>query len=149
MKIHSPTTAKPSTDPIVDILRETKTIAVVGLSSNPARPSYGVGQYLQTVGYRIIPVNPKENEILGEKSFSNLEEIPERIDVVDVFRRPEHVPAIAESAIKIGTKTLWLQLGIENSEAADQARAAGLNVIEDACLLVEHKKRRHQLAPKP
>jgi predicted CoA-binding protein len=148
MKIHFPATAKPSSDPILDILRDAKTIAVVGLSSNPARPSYGVGQYLQTAGYRIIPVNPNETEILGGKSFGNLEEIPERIDVVDVFRRPEHVPAIAKSAIKIGVKTLWLQLGIENGEAADRARAAGLKVIEDACLLVEHKKRRHLLAPK-
>jgi uncharacterized protein len=147
VKVHLPPRAKPSTDPLAEILREARTIAVVGLSSNPTRPSYGVAQYLQSAGYRIIPVNPSENEILGEKSFAHLENIPEKVDVVDVFRRPEHVPAIAESAIKIAAKTLWLQLGIENSAAAVQAHAAGLNVIEDACLLIEHKKRRQLLAP--
>jgi uncharacterized protein len=148
MKVRLPAHANPCIDPITNILREAESIAVVGLSSNPTRPSYGVAQYLQSVGYRVIPVNPKESKILGQKSFARLEDIPDRVDVVDVFRRPEHIPSIAESAIKIVAKTLWLQLGIENSAAAAQAQAAGLNVIEDACLLVEHKKRRQLLAPK-
>ncbi|HEY4978692.1 MAG TPA: CoA-binding protein [Candidatus Acidoferrum sp.] len=140
MKIHQPDGANKSTDPIADILRQSKTIAVVGLSSNPARPSFGVAQYLQSAGYRIIPVNPNETEVLGEKSYGRLEDIPESVDIVDVFRRAQDVPPIAESAIKIGAKALWLQQGIENSAASEKARTAGLLAIEDACLLVEHKK---------
>lgn len=142
MKIHLPDGAQVSSDPIAAILREAKTIAVVGLSSNPARPSFGVAQYLQSAGYRIIPVNPNETEVLGEKSFSRLEDISEKIDIVDVFRRSEDVPPVAESAVKIGAKVLWLQQGVENAVASEKANAAGLLAIEDACLLVEHKKRR-------
>ena len=134
--------AKPATDPIAQILREFKTIAVVGLSSNPARPSNHVAQYLQSVGYRIIPVNPNETEALGAKAYARLEDIPEPVDVVEVFRRPEEVPAIADSAIAIGAKVLWMQQGITNTAAAEKVRAAGLTVVEDACMLVEHKKRR-------
>jgi hypothetical protein len=134
--------AKPSSDPITDILRESKTVAVVGLSSNPARPSNHVAEYLQSVGYRIIPVNPNESEVMGAKAYARLEDIPEPVDVVEVFRRPEEVPPIADSAIAIGAKTLWLQQGITHPAAAEKARAAGLAVVQDACMLVEHKKRR-------
>ncbi len=144
MKIHAPANANLSADPIADILRETKTIAVVGLSSNPARPSFEVAQYLQFAGYRIIPVNPNEHEVLGEKAYSRMEDIPEKIDMVDVFRRPEDVPPVADSAIAIKAKVLWLQQGIANESAAEKAHAAGLIVIEDACLLVEHKMRRRR-----
>jgi uncharacterized protein len=146
MNLHLPNIANPSDDPILDLLRNSKTIAVVGLSSNPTRPSNGVAAYLQSAGYRIIPVNPNESGVLGEKSYPRLEDIPEPIDIVDVFRRPENVPPIADSAIAIRAKILWLQLGIENAAAAAKAQAAGLTVIENACLLVEHKKRRRQLA---
>ena len=134
--------AEPATAPITQILRESKTIAVVGLSSNPARPSNHIAEYLQSVGYRIIPVNPNETEVLGAKAYARLEEIPERVDVVEVFRRPEEVPPIADSAIAIGAKVLWMQQGISNAAAAEKARAAGLAVVEDACMLVEHKRRR-------
>lgn len=142
MKLRKSRNSRSSTDPISDILRETRTIAVVGLSGNPLRPSFAVSEYLQRAGYRIIPVNPNETEILGEKCYARIEDVPEKIDMVDVFRRAEHIPSVAESAIRVGAKSLWLQLGIENSSAADLAHRAGLNVIEDACLLIEHKKRR-------
>jgi len=137
----------PAIDPITQILRESRTIAVVGLSSNPARPSHHVAEYLQSVGYRIIPVNPNETKVLGAKAYARLEDIPERVDVVDVFRRTEEVPSIADSAIAIGAKVLWMQQGITNAAAAEKARAAGLAVVEDACMLVEHKKRRASLTP--
>jgi uncharacterized protein len=145
MTTYLPNDSSAATDPILDLLRTAKTIAVVGLSSNPTRPSNGVATYLQSVGYRIIPVNPNESEVLGEKSYARVEDIPEPIDIVDVFRRPENVPSIAESAIAIKAKALWLQLGIENAAAAVKAQAAGVTVIENACLLIEHKKRRDQL----
>jgi predicted CoA-binding protein len=131
-----------SDDPIATILHTSKTIAVVGLSSNPMRPSHQVASYLQSAGYRIIPVNPNESEVLGEKSYARLEDIPAKIDIVDIFRRPEEVAPLADSAIAIGAKVLWLQLGITHPAATKKARAAGLTVIEDACLLIEHKKRR-------
>ena len=124
------------------ILRGGKTIAVVGLSSNPMRASHEVAEYLKGAGYRIIPVNPNETEVLGEKAYARLEDVPEPVDIVDVFRRAEEVGAVAESAIKIKAKVLWMQLGIENAEAAEKARAAGLVVVEDSCLMVEHKRRR-------
>jgi len=128
-------------DSITEILRESETIAVVGLSSNPMRPSFGVTEYMQGAGYRIIPVNPNEAEVLGEKSYARLEDVPEKIDIVNVFRRAEEVPPVVESAIRIGAKVVWMQSGIENEEAAEKARAAGLLVVEDACILVEHRKR--------
>jgi uncharacterized protein len=128
-------------DSITEILRESKTIAVVGLSSNPVRPSFGVTEYMQGAGYRIIPVNPNEREVLGERSYARLEDVPEKIDIVNVFRRAEDVPPVVESAIRIGAKVVWMQSGIENEEAAEKARAAGLLVVEDACILVEHRKR--------
>ena len=142
MQIHVPGTIANSRDPITDLLRTSKTIAVVGLSSDPRRPSHEVAAYLQSAGYKIIPVNPNESEVLGEKSYARLEDIREPIDIVDVFRRPEEVPPIADSAIAIKAKALWLQQGITNAQAATKAHAAGLLVVEDACLLVEHKKRR-------
>ncbi len=138
-------TTDATTDVILEILRKYKTIAVVGLSANPMRPSFGVTEYMQEAGYRIIPVNPNETEVLGEKSYARLEDVPEKIEIVNVFRRAEEVPPVVESAIRIGAKVVWMQSGIENEEAAERARAAGLAVIEDACILVEHKKRKLSL----
>jgi predicted CoA-binding protein len=142
MKLHIPENFNPGSDGVTQILREAKTIAVVGLSSNPSRASHGVAEYLQSAGYRIIPVNPNETEVLGEEAYARLEDVPEAVDIVDVFRRAEEVPGVAESAIRIGAKVLWMQLGIENAEAAERARAGGLVVVEDSCLMVEHKRRR-------
>jgi hypothetical protein len=123
-----------------NLLRSAKTIAVVGLSSRRSRPSYGVSEYMQASGYRIIPVNPNETEILGEKSWASLEEIPEHVDIVDIFRRPECVPEIVDSAIRIGARGVWMQEGVVNDEAAGKARAAGLEVVMDRCILKEHRK---------
>ena len=105
------------------------------------RPSYGVTEYMQGAGYRIIPVNPNETEVLGEKSYARLEDVPEKIDIVNVFRRAEDVAPVVKSAVRIGAKVVWMQTGIENEEAAEKARGAGLVVIEDACILVEHRRR--------
>src|SRR5439155_914126 len=135
----------PGADAILELLRNYKTIAVVGLSSNPMRPSHGVTEYMQSAGYRIIPVNPNETEVLGEKSYARLEDVPEKIDIVNVFRRAEEVPPVVESAIRIGAKAVWMQLGVENEQAAEKARAAGLVMIEDACILVEHRRRAGEL----
>ena len=134
-------TAKSGADPIAEILKKCKTIAVVGLSSNPTRPSHEVTEYMQRAGYRIIPVNPNETEVLGEKSYARLEDVPGKIDVVNIFRRADEVSPVVESAIRVGTKVVWMQLGIENGVAAEKAREAGLAVVEDACILVEHRKR--------
>ena len=123
-----------------NLLRNAKTIAVVGLSSRRSRPSYGVSEYMQSNGYRIIPVNPNESEILGEKSWASLEEIPEHVDIVDIFRRAECVPEIVDSAIRIGAKGVWMQEGVVHDEAAGKARAAGLEVVMDRCILKEHRK---------
>ncbi len=125
---------------IREILKATRTIAVVGLSNNVARPSNGVAEYMKRVGYRIIPVNPNEPQVLGEKSYARLEDIPEKVDMVDVFRRPEYVPEIVDSAIKIGARALWLQEGVVHEEAAQKARSAGLDVVMDRCILKEHRK---------
>ena len=133
--------AKRGADPITEILKKCKTIAVVRLSSSPMRPSHEVTEYMQRAGYRIIPVNPNEIEVLGEKSYARLEDVPEKIDVVNIFRRAEEVPPVVESAIRIGAPVVWMQLGIENEKAAEKARAAGLVVVEDACILIEHRKR--------
>ena len=141
MRVLLPDGISPTADPILEILKAYKTMAVVGLSSNPSRASYGVTEYMQSAGYRIIPVNPNETMVLGEKSYARLEDVPEKTEIVDVFRRAEDVPPVVESAIKIGAKVLWMQLGIENAEAGELARAAGLIVVEDACILVEHKRR--------
>jgi predicted CoA-binding protein len=144
MTISVPDNFPRSDDVIGDILAKYKTIAVVGLSSNPRRPSFSVTQYMQSAGYRIIPVNPNETEVLGEKSYPRLEDIPKsiQIEIVDIFRRSEYIPPIVDSAIAIGAKVIWMQLGIENSTAAAKARAAGLFVAEDACILIEHRRRR-------
>jgi uncharacterized protein len=132
-----------SNDAIADILKNYKTIAVVGLSSNPRRPSFTVTQYMQSAGYRIIPVNPNETEVLGEKSYPRLEDIPKSqpIEIVDIFRRSENIPPVVDSAIAVGAKVIWMQQGIENQNAAAKARAAGLFVVEDACLLIERRLR--------
>jgi uncharacterized protein len=141
MRVLLPDGLKAPADPILEILKKYKTIAVMGLSSNPARPSFGVTDYMQSAGYRIIPVNPNETEVLGEKSYARLEDVPEQIGIVDVFRRSENVLPVVESAIRVGAKVVWMQLGVENAAAAERARAAGLIVVEDACILVEHKRR--------
>ena len=125
---------------IPELLKNTRTIAVVGLSNSPMRPSNGVSEYMKQAGYRIIPVNPNETEVLGEKSYARLEDVPEKIDMVNVFRRPEHVPGIVESAIRIGAKSLWLQEGVIHNKAAQRARDAGLEVVMDKCILKEHRK---------
>jgi uncharacterized protein len=142
MQIFLPDGVDLGVDPIAEILKTYRTIAVVGLSSNVARPSYGVSEYMQSAGYRIIPVNPNEREVLGEKSYARLEEVAEKIEIVDVFRRTEQVPGVVDSAIRAGASVVWMQLGIEHEEAAEKARAAGLIVVMDACVLVEHKRRR-------
>ncbi len=121
------------------ILREARTIAVVGLSPDPSRDSHGVARYLQLNGYRIVPVNPTATELLGETSYATLSDIPFHVDVVDVFRRSEAVPAIAEEAVKIGAGTLWLQLGVISLEGAATAEQAGLRVVMDRCMMVEHR----------
>jgi predicted CoA-binding protein len=122
------------------LLRNAKTIAVVGLSSRRTRPSYGVSEYMQSKGYRIIPVNPNESEVLGEKAYSSLDEIPGHVDIVDVFRRSESVPEIVDAAIRIGAQGVWMQEGVVHEAAADKARAAGLEVVMDRCILKEHRK---------
>ncbi len=122
------------------ILKEYKTIAVVGLSNKWHRPSYFAAKYLQEHGYRIIPVNPGQEEILGQKCYASLLDIPEPVDVVDIFRRPKDVPPIVEDAIKIGAKVVWMQLGVINEEAAERAREAGLEVVMDRCMKIEHAR---------
>jgi uncharacterized protein len=143
MKILVPDDANLGADPIAEILKRYHTIGVVGLSSNRSRPSYGVSEYIQSVGYRIIPVNPNEREVLGEKSYARLEDVPEKLEIVDIFRRIEEVPRAVESAISVGAKVVWMQLGLEHQTSAETARAAGVIVVMDACILIEHKRRRH------
>ena len=130
-----------------DIFTSAKTIASVGLSSNPEKESYGVALYLKEQGYRIIPVNPTAAEILGEKVYPDLSAIPEKVDVVQVFRKPEDVPPVVDEAIKIGAKVVWMQEGIVNHEAAQKADEAGLQVVMDACMRATHK--RLNSGPKP
>jgi predicted CoA-binding protein len=120
------------------ILRRSKTIAVVGLSAQWHRPSYFAAKYMQEHGYRVIPVNPTYPEILGEKSYMSLRDIPEKVDIVDCFRRSAEIPAIADEAIAIGAKVLWMQLGVENGDARRKAEAAGLEVVENRCVKIEH-----------
>lgn len=130
----------PSDQQIKEVLQKAHTIAVVGLSSSRFRASYGVSQYMQSAGYRIIPVNPNENEVLGEKSYARLEDVPEKIDVVDVFRRSEFVPEIVDSAIRVGARAIWMQDGVVDEAAAQRARDAGLFVVMDDCILREHRR---------
>ena len=126
--------------PEQQILQSCHTIAVVGLSSNPLRPSYEVAKFMQKHGYRIIPVNPREVEVLGEPCYARLEDVPEKVDCVDVFRRSEFVSAIVDSAIAIGAKAVWLQLDIVDEEAIARAQAAGLLAVQNRCLLIEHRR---------
>ena len=125
---------------IAEILQQSHTIAVVGLSNKRHRPSYGVSEYMQRAGYRIIPVNPNCAEVLGEKSYARLEDVPEGVEIVDIFRRSEFVPEIVESAIRIGAKVVWMQEGVIHEDAAAKARAAGLTVVMDRCILKEHRR---------
>ena len=129
------------TDPIRDLLSQVKTIAVVGLSDSPMRPSHGVSAYMQTHGYRIIPVNPQIPEALGEKSYPSLLDVPEKIDLVDVFRRPEYVEQIVDHAIQLKIPAIWLQEEVINERAAEKARKAGMFVVMDRCILKEHRAR--------
>jgi uncharacterized protein len=125
---------------ILGILRSMRTVAIVGLSSNPLRASHFVGFYLQRHGYRVIPVNPREREVLGERSYPSLVEVPEAIDLVDVFRNPEAVPGIAEEAVRVGAKALWLQYNVISPEGVAIAERGGLTVVVDRCVKVEHAR---------
>jgi len=125
---------------ITHILESSKVIAVVGLSSKPHRPSYGVARYLQSVGYRVVPVNPNEEKVLGEKVYGRLEDLPLQPDVVCIFRRSEFVPDLVESALALSVSAIWMQEGVVHEEAARQARAAGVVVIMDRCMLKEHAR---------
>lgn len=130
-----------SEDPIQKLLENSRTIAVVGLSPNHSRASYGVAQYLQSAGYRIIPVNPNAQEVLGEKAVARLEDIPVPVDIVDIFRRSVYVAEVVDAAIRIGARAVWMQEGVTDAKAAERARQAGLFVMMDSCLLKEHAKR--------
>jgi predicted CoA-binding protein len=125
---------------IPELLKTSRTIAVVGLSSKRFRPSHGVAEYMQRNGYRIIPVNPFVQAVLGEKCYPDLDSIPERVDIVDIFRRAEFVPEIVEAAIRIGARAVWMQEGVVHEEAAARARAAGLEVVMDRCILKDHRR---------
>jgi len=131
----------PDSDPIADLLKRSHTIAVVGLSNSPMRPSHGVSAYMQTQGYRIIPVNPTIQNSLGEKSYPTLLDVPEKIDIVNVFRRPEHVEEIVDQAIRLKVPALWMQESVVHEKAAEKARQAGIIVIMDQCILKEHRAR--------
>ena len=125
---------------VKEVLENYKTIAVVGLSSSTWRASFGVSRFMQSVGYKIIPVNPNETEVLGEKAYATVDEIPEPVDIVNIFRRPEYVPGIVEAAIRCGAQAIWMQEGVVHDRAAEQARQAGLEVIMDRCILKEHMR---------
>jgi predicted CoA-binding protein len=125
---------------IASVLRSARTIAVIGLSSKRYRPSHGVAEYMQSSGYRIIPVNPFETEVLGEHAYPELDRVPGTVDIVDIFRRPEFVPEIVEAAIRIGARAIWMQEGVVHEDAAAKARAAGLEVVMDRCILKEHRR---------
>ncbi|MGC4051972.1 MAG: CoA-binding protein [Paludibaculum sp.] len=129
----------------LEILKTCKTIAVVGLSSNKFRPSYEVAAYMQKAGYRIIPINPNETEVLGEKAYATLDESNQVVDLVNLFRRSEAVPEAVDAAIRIGAKAVWMQLDVIHEEAAQKARDAGLLVVQDRCLLIEHRRFRIEL----
>ncbi|HME32502.1 MAG TPA: CoA-binding protein [Terriglobales bacterium] len=128
-------------DCITKLLESAKTIAVVGLTDTPTRSSYGVSHYMQSQGYRIIPVNPNITEWMGEKAYPSLLDVPEKIDIVDVFRRPDAVPEVVEQAIQIKAPVIWMQEGVVHHEAAEKARQAGIFVVMDKCILKEHIKR--------
>src|SRR3954470_14059993 len=128
-----------ATDEIGELLKRTKTIAVVGLSDSPMRPSYGVSAYMQAHGYNIIPVNPLINESLGEKAYPSLREVPGKIDIVNIFRRPEYVEEIVDLAIELKVPAVWMQEGVINQKAAEKAEKAGIFVAMDLCILKEHR----------
>lgn len=128
-------------DAITQILRSSKTIAVVGLSNKRMRPSYGVAQYLQSAGYHVVPVNPNETEVLGEKSYFRLQDVPVPVDIVDIFRRSEFVPEIVDAAIEIGARCVWMQEGVIHLEAAERGRRAGMFVVMNLCIFREHIRR--------
>jgi hypothetical protein len=131
----------PVADEITELLKRAKTIAVVGLSDSPLRPSHGVAAYMQSQGYRIIPVNPTIKGALGERAVGALSEIQEKIDIVDVFRRADGVPEVVDEAIRLGVPAIWLQEGVIHEEAAAKARKAGIFVVMDKCILKEHRRR--------
>jgi predicted CoA-binding protein len=131
----------PESDPITGLLKRSRTIAVVGLSNSPLRPSHGVSVYMQTHGYRIIPVNPKIKGSLGEKAYPSLLEVPERIDIVNIFRRAEFVEEVVDQAIRVKAPVIWMQEGVVHEKAAQKARQAGILVVMDRCILKEHRAR--------
>jgi len=122
---------------MTDLLRSAKTIAVVGLSSNPMRPSFGVSRFLQRQGFRVIPVNPNETEVLGERAYGSVKDVPDQIDIVNIFRRPARVPEVVDDALAKGARCIWMQEGVINHEAARKAEAAGLSVVMNRCILKE------------
>jgi hypothetical protein len=131
----------PQNDPIADLLKVSKTIAVVGLSRNPLRPSHGVSAYMQSHGYRIVPVNPTIQECLGQKAYPSLLEVPEKIDIVNIFRRPEYVEEVVDQAIQLKVPAIWMQEEVIHEKAADKAQKAGILVVMDRCILKEHRAR--------
>jgi len=133
--------SSPQTDPVTELLKRAKTIAVVGLSDNPLRPSHGVSAYMQSHGYRIIPVNPQIESSLGEKAYASLPEVQEKIDIVDIFRRPEFVEEVVDQAIQLKAPAIWMQEDVIHEKAAEKARNAGIFVIMDRCILKEHRAR--------
>jgi uncharacterized protein len=133
--------ASTSPDPIAELLKRAKTIAVVGLSNSPLRPSHGVAAYMQTHGYRIIPINPQIKGALGEKAYASLLEVPDKIDIVNIFRRPEFVEEVVDQAIQLKIPAIWMQEEVVNEKAAEKARKAGIFVVMDRCILKEHRAR--------
>ncbi len=131
----------PQADPIAELLRRARSIAVVGLSNNPLRPSHGVSAYMQSQGYRIIPVNPQIESCLGEKAYASLVEVPEKIDLVNIFRRPECVEEIVDQAIQLKVPAIWMQEDVIHERAAEKARKAGIFIVMDCCILKEHRVR--------
>ena len=125
---------------ITELLQKSKTIAVVGLTDGPPRPSYGVSSYMQSQGYRIIPVNPNITESLGEKAYASLLDVPEKIDIVNIFRRSEFVPEVVEQAIQLKLPAIWMQEGVVHEASAEKAREAGIFVVMDRCILKEHRR---------
>jgi predicted CoA-binding protein len=133
--------SRPEVDPIRELLQRSKTIAVVGLSNSPMRPSYGVSAYMQSKGYKVIPVNPMISEALNQKSYASLTEVPGKIDIVNIFRRPEYVEEIVDQAIALKVPAVWMQEGVINQKAAEKAKQAGIFVAMDLCILKEHRTR--------
>jgi predicted CoA-binding protein len=140
-----PEGAHAAPDPVLEILKNSDAVAVVGISSKKFRPSNQIAAYLKEAGYRMIGVNPNETEVLGARCYARLQDILEPVEIVDIFRKAEDVPAVVDDAILKGAKVIWMQQGIENREAANRALAAGMTVVMDACIMVEHRKRLRQL----